>query len=545
MLALRVTIHLIRIATDGLGPILSSVTRIAATYIVSWAIMADTSPPVAPPHHVEEQAAADDALSLTSTVPDEEQESSVENILCMQTHLGRPYYLVKWEGYPIEHATWEPIESFSDAQATIDMWDRTRRAIEAGGEQSADLVRLQQRAIDAINVRQARRTSRREARARLQAQKQGAEGAEGLGQVHGQEQPSDGTTMPLPATAAATAAGDETRLLSQVQPPLDPNPLAVNQYVASYHSNDSGDDGASSTPSSMRSDSPPDDRPPLSPISAAIAALEDGRFANPHQAAKALGLDYNALRTRYRAKHPDTARQRNPGRRRLTPAEEEVVVRSLTRAHAQGRTLSYIDITGTATSLLLKREPDAETFTGSWARLFLERHPQLKPIVGGFNSPKRKLDTLHTPSPARQTARAVTRTPVRTPPSTRRQSLRLSGGGSGSADGEPDSAAASSSPLQPGPSTVRFKVHSYSNEVRFALVPRNATVHEFESRIQAKLGLAGKPRLAMRDGEDLVTIGDQEDLNIVMSQAKQGLGPEVRSTALLYRGASTLAHALM
>ncbi|GAA5906747.1 hypothetical protein JCM6882_003291 [Rhodosporidiobolus microsporus] len=37
------------------------------------------------------------------------------------------WYLVKWEGYPLEKATWEPKENLSEAEA-LDVWIREKRA---------------------------------------------------------------------------------------------------------------------------------------------------------------------------------------------------------------------------------------------------------------------------------------------------------------------------------------------------------------------------------------------------------------------------------
>ncbi|KAI5306376.1 hypothetical protein KEM56_001157, partial [Ascosphaera pollenicola] len=110
----------------------------------------------------------DDNISLTSTVIDNpDRENNVEEILAKRDFYDRAYYLVKWEGFPIEQATWEPIESFSTPKEAIDFWEHTQAAIDRGDEHSAELVARQQDAIEAVRVREERRKRRRELRARL------------------------------------------------------------------------------------------------------------------------------------------------------------------------------------------------------------------------------------------------------------------------------------------------------------------------------------------------------------------------------------------
>jgi len=79
-----------------------------------------------------------DSISLTSTVASEEDPDDtyiVENILGEKwiESEGKMRYLVKWEGYPISRASWEPLEMFDD-QDTIKEWKASQEAIKARGE---------------------------------------------------------------------------------------------------------------------------------------------------------------------------------------------------------------------------------------------------------------------------------------------------------------------------------------------------------------------------------------------------------------------------
>ncbi len=44
-------------------------------------------------------------------IVDDEEEFFVEEILDIRTYRSKPQYLVKWQGYPVHEATWEPRES--------------------------------------------------------------------------------------------------------------------------------------------------------------------------------------------------------------------------------------------------------------------------------------------------------------------------------------------------------------------------------------------------------------------------------------------------
>lgn len=79
---------------------------------------------------------SDDSISITSTVFSEDDPDNtyiVENILAERyfSEEERTKYLVKWEGYPIERASWEPIEMFDDKN-TINEWKAMKQRQESG-----------------------------------------------------------------------------------------------------------------------------------------------------------------------------------------------------------------------------------------------------------------------------------------------------------------------------------------------------------------------------------------------------------------------------
>lgn len=81
-------------------------------------------------------ADSDDSISLTSTVFSEDDPDNtyiVENILAERwfSEEERTKYLVKWEGYPMERASWEPIEMFDDKN-TINEWKALKLRHESG-----------------------------------------------------------------------------------------------------------------------------------------------------------------------------------------------------------------------------------------------------------------------------------------------------------------------------------------------------------------------------------------------------------------------------
>ncbi|KAH0553339.1 hypothetical protein GP486_006570 [Trichoglossum hirsutum] len=110
-----------------------------------------------------------DSISTTSTVLSEQKdEYPVEAILAESvTRDGKsPLYLVKWEGYPITRATWEPTTSFDDKSALLD-WETKKDRQERGLEPAFDMenFRTQLKAAESAKAeRRARRKTKRKRR---------------------------------------------------------------------------------------------------------------------------------------------------------------------------------------------------------------------------------------------------------------------------------------------------------------------------------------------------------------------------------------------
>ncbi|KAJ6440814.1 chromo domain-containing protein [Purpureocillium lavendulum] len=70
-----------------------------------------------------------DDVSITSTIDemhDSEEEFTVTRLLAERSLKNRTHYLVDWEGWPLDEATWEPEEAFS--AETIAEWEATKRS---------------------------------------------------------------------------------------------------------------------------------------------------------------------------------------------------------------------------------------------------------------------------------------------------------------------------------------------------------------------------------------------------------------------------------
>ncbi|KAI0483982.1 hypothetical protein GGR56DRAFT_2881 [Xylariaceae sp. FL0804] len=84
-----------------------------------------------------QEADDEDDISITSTIFDvdpinEENEYAVENVLAERRHPEKPdvvQYLIKWDRYPLEESTWEPVEHIEDL---LEEWERAKEAIQAG-----------------------------------------------------------------------------------------------------------------------------------------------------------------------------------------------------------------------------------------------------------------------------------------------------------------------------------------------------------------------------------------------------------------------------
>ncbi|KAI0518547.1 hypothetical protein F5B22DRAFT_69874 [Xylaria bambusicola] len=109
----------------------------------------------------------DDNLSITSTViedNDSEKEWDVEDILAERQNPDVPdtsQYLVKWENFPMEDCTWEPIEHLGDG--LLETWEEIKAGISAGDREAFDLAEFEA----ACAARLERHTRRNAKRKRL------------------------------------------------------------------------------------------------------------------------------------------------------------------------------------------------------------------------------------------------------------------------------------------------------------------------------------------------------------------------------------------
>ncbi|KAI0154477.1 hypothetical protein GGR57DRAFT_116046 [Xylariaceae sp. FL1272] len=105
----------------------------------------------------------EDSLSITSTVVDSgdpDQNWFVDDVLAERPHPDIPgviQYLIKWEDYPLEDATWEPVENLG--QDLVPQWEEVKSEIAQGSRQAFDLAEYAA-ALD----RRARRHERRNAK---------------------------------------------------------------------------------------------------------------------------------------------------------------------------------------------------------------------------------------------------------------------------------------------------------------------------------------------------------------------------------------------
>ena len=85
----------------------------------------------------------DDAISLTSTVVsqyDSDAEFSVDRILAERTEGGKKRYLILWENYPLEKATWEPHKNINEE--ILQAWKERKAQESKGLEVPFDLAEL-------------------------------------------------------------------------------------------------------------------------------------------------------------------------------------------------------------------------------------------------------------------------------------------------------------------------------------------------------------------------------------------------------------------
>lgn len=68
-----------------------------------------------------------------------ENEYYVEEVLDKKIEKGEVKYLIKWEGWPIESATWEPIENLDNIQNLIANFEKRKREKENGNKKGSSI----------------------------------------------------------------------------------------------------------------------------------------------------------------------------------------------------------------------------------------------------------------------------------------------------------------------------------------------------------------------------------------------------------------------
>ncbi|KAI1004330.1 hypothetical protein K3495_g3882 [Podosphaera aphanis] len=109
----------------------------------------------------------EDSISLTSTVMSVHSENEffeVEKILAENSDSKSETFLIKWEGYPVSRATWEPRNQIRHLRPVMNEW-RHRQSLEESGElepfNTAAWVAARQKSEDEKQDRKKRRLSKR------------------------------------------------------------------------------------------------------------------------------------------------------------------------------------------------------------------------------------------------------------------------------------------------------------------------------------------------------------------------------------------------
>ncbi|KAI2617420.1 hypothetical protein GGR54DRAFT_206520 [Hypoxylon sp. NC1633] len=109
-----------------------------------------------------------DDISITSTDPgdneDEEKEWIVDDLYAERPHpdiSGEKQYLIKWDGFPLDQCTWEPVENLGPG--LLSQWEETKKEVEAGTRQPFNIAIYH----EALKEKERRHIKRNEKRKRL------------------------------------------------------------------------------------------------------------------------------------------------------------------------------------------------------------------------------------------------------------------------------------------------------------------------------------------------------------------------------------------
>ena len=83
----------------------------------------------------------------------------------------------------------------------------------------------------------------------------------------------------------------------------------------------------------------------------------------------------------------------------------------------------------------------------------------------------------------------------------------------------------SSSRRRPDIRNVRVKVHA-QQDTRYMMFGSTVVYRDFEGKIREKFGIKSNLKIRMQDEGDMITMGDQDDLDMLLSTAKEAARKE-------------------
>jgi hypothetical protein len=101
----------------------------------------------------------------------------------------------------------------------------------------------------------------------------------------------------------------------------------------------------------------------------------------------------------------------------------------------------------------------------------------------------------------------------------------------------------SSSRRKPDIRSVRVKVHAHE-DTRYMMFGSRVDYGDFEGKIREKFRIKSKLKIRMQDEGDMITMGDQDDLNMLLSVAKEAARKEHSEMAKMEVCISRLSHSL-
>jgi hypothetical protein len=84
------------------------------------------------------------------------------------------------------------------------------------------------------------------------------------------------------------------------------------------------------------------------------------------------------------------------------------------------------------------------------------------------------------------------------------------------------SARSSASTRRSGPSMKKIRVKVHADDTRYVLVGSAVEFRDFVDQIRKKFGLRQSFKVKIKDDQDMITMADQEDLDMAIEMAKAG-----------------------